>query len=79
MIKLQDNNENNHNDVQFCNTKNLDYELQNSYIIISKINNVPRKIKQISYIIEKEMLEELEYKNLVSQFAYQRVRKIDFK
>ena len=29
--------------------------------------------------IEKEMLEELEYKNLISQFAYQKVRKINFK
>ena len=29
--------------------------------------------------IEKEMLEELEYKNLISQFANQNVRKIDRK
>ena len=29
--------------------------------------------------IEKEMLEELEYKNLISQFASQNVRKINFK
>ena len=29
--------------------------------------------------IEKEMLEKLEYKNLVSQFASQNARKIDFK
>ena len=29
--------------------------------------------------IEKEMLEELEYKNLISQFASQNARKIDFK
>ena len=29
--------------------------------------------------IEKEMLEELEYKNLISQFTYQKARKIDFK
>ena len=29
--------------------------------------------------IEKEMLEELEYKNLISQFASQKARKIDFK
>ena len=79
MIQLLDNNENNHNDVQFCNTKNLDYELQNSYIIISKINEVPRKIKWISYIIEKDILEELEYKNLISHFTSQKTRKIDFK
>ena len=29
--------------------------------------------------IENEMLEELEYKNIISQFAYQKVRKINFK
>ena len=29
--------------------------------------------------IENEMLEEFEYKNLISQFASQKARKIDFK
>ena len=29
--------------------------------------------------IENEILEELEYKNLISQFASQKARKIDFK
>ena len=29
--------------------------------------------------IEKEMFKELEYKNLISQFASQNVRKINFK
>ena len=29
--------------------------------------------------IENEMLEELKYKNLISQFASPKVRKIDFK
>ena len=29
--------------------------------------------------IEKKMLEKLEYKNLIIQFASQNVRKIDFK
>ena len=29
--------------------------------------------------IENEMLEELDYKNLISQFASQKARKIDFK
>ena len=29
--------------------------------------------------IENEMLEELEYKNLISQFTSQKVRKLDFK
>ena len=30
-------------------------------------------------LIENEMLEELGYKNLISQFASNKVRKIDFK
>ena len=30
-------------------------------------------------LIKNEMLEEFEYKNLISQFAYQKARKIDFK
>ena len=30
-------------------------------------------------LIENEMLEELEYKTLISQFASQKARKIDFK
>ena len=30
-------------------------------------------------LIEKEMLEELKYKNLISNFASQKARKIDFK
>ena len=30
-------------------------------------------------LIENEMLEELEYKNLISQFTFQNARKIDFK
>ena len=30
-------------------------------------------------LIEKEILEELEYKNLISQFASKKVRKIYFK
>ena len=50
MIQLQDNN-----NVQFCNTTNLDNELQ------------------------KKMLEKFEYKILISQFASQKGRKINFK
>ena len=30
-------------------------------------------------LIEKEMLEELKYKNLISDFVSQKARKIDFK
>ena len=29
--------------------------------------------------IENEILEEFEYKNLISQFASQKIRKVDFK
>ena len=29
--------------------------------------------------IEREMLEKLKYKNLISNFAFQKARKIDFK
>ena len=40
-----------------------------------------RKIKWISHIInrKKKMLEKLKYKNLISNFASQKTRKIDFK
>ena len=38
------------------------------------------KLSELAILsIEKEMLEELEYKNLISQFASQKARKIDFK
>ena len=36
-----------------------------------------RKLARL--LIKNEMLEELEYKNLISQFASQKARKIDFK
>ena len=48
-------------------------------LIMNFINKVSRKIKWISYIIEKDILEELEYKNLISHFTSQKTRKIDFK
>ena len=38
--------------------------------IISKIDNVLRRLSGLAIIsIEQEMLEELEYKNFISQFA----------
>ena len=38
------------------------------------------KLSELTILsIEKKMLEELEYKNLISQFAYQKARKIDSK
>ena len=48
--------------------------------IISKIDNVSRKISRLAILlIENKMLEELEYKNLINQFTSQKARKIDFK
>ena len=47
---------------------------------MSKINNVQEILSVLTILLtENEMLEELEYKNLISQFAYQKVRKINFK
>ena len=40
----------------------------------------PERLSKLAILsIENEILEELEYKNLISQFASQNVRKIDFK
>ena len=47
-------------------------------LIMNFINKVSRKMKWISYIIEKDILEELEYKNFISHFTSQKARKIDF-
>ena len=47
-----------------------------------KISQISKKNKLSGLAIltiEKEMLEELEYKNLISQFTSQKERKIDFK
>ena len=51
--------------------------------ILFKVYYVTKKIKKISGLailsIKKEMLEELKYKNLISNFASQKARKIYFK
>ena len=40
----------------------------------------PEKLSRLAILsIEKEMLEELKYKNLISNFSSQKIRKIDFK
>ena len=47
---------------------------------MSKINNVQEILSVLTILLtENEMLEELEYKNLISQFASQNARKIYFK
>ena len=61
----------------FCRKKFFKIKINK---IISKIDNVLIKISRfVILLIENEMLEELEYKNLISQFASQKARKIDFK
>ena len=43
---------------------------------MSKINNVQEILSGLTILLtENEMLEELEYKNLISQFASQMARK----
>ena len=61
----------------------------NKFVISNKQNTTPNLDENITNEQEihqkdledneKEMLEELEYKILISQFASQKVRKIDFK
>ncbi|KAK4586487.1 hypothetical protein RGQ29_023574 [Quercus rubra] len=67
--------------------KRLDY-FPNAYIAYRILLTIPVMVasaerKRLSGLailsIEKEMLEELKYKNLISNFASQKARKIDFK
>ena len=52
-------------------------KLIKSYV---KLTMSQQKLSGLAILsIENEMLEELDYKNLISQFASQKVRKIDFK
>ena len=71
MIQLQDNN-----DVQFCNTTNLDNELQKN---LEENENNDENVTNEQVHHKDVQLEELKYKNLISQFASQNARKIDFK
>ena len=48
--------------------------------IISKIDNISTKLSRSTILsITNKMLEEFEYKNLISQFTSQKTRKIVFK
>ena len=52
-------------------------ELKKSYL---KSTMSQKRFSRLAILsIEMEMLEEFEYKKLISQFASQKVRKIDFK
>ena len=65
----------------FAMKTNLDYELQNSYIIISsKYNyffNYIANSFNIAILLKKKILEKLKYKNLISKYASQKARKIE--
>ena len=52
-------------------------KLIKSYLKLTMFQERPSGLTILS--IENEMLEELEYKNLISQFAFQKARKIYFK
>ena len=57
----------------------IGYEKLKKIIIIIIIESRERLSGLAILSIENEMLEELDYKNLISQFASQKARKIDFK
>ena len=57
----------------------IGYEKLKKKIIIIIIESRERLSGLAILSIENEMLEELDYKNLISQFASQKARKIDFK
>ncbi len=58
----------------------LEWSFLKLKLIISKINYFTKKIKWISYIIDwkSEMLQELEYKKLINNFASQKAKRINF-
>ena len=61
------------------NKLNLKKDLWINLLLILKKNTIERLSGLAILSIEKEMLEELKYKNLISNFASQKARKIDFK
>ena len=65
--------------------RNIEKQIESQKGSIDKfVTNIKKNtIERLSGLailsIEKEMLEELKYKNLISNFASQKARKIDFK
>ena len=57
--------------------KNSKLKLIKSYLRSTKSQERLSRLAILS--IEKEVLEELKYKNIISNFVYQKARKIDFK
>ena len=74
-IQQNDNNEGGHDNVQSCNVTILDNEAQNN---LEEGENKERLSGLAILSIEKKMFVELESKNLISNFASQKARKINF-
>ena len=74
-IQQNDNNEGGHDNVQSCNVTILDNEAQNN---LEEGENKERLSGFAILSIEKKMFMELESKNLISNFASQKARKINF-
>ena len=74
-IQQNDNNEGGHDNVQSCNVTILDNEAQNN---LEEGENKERLSGFAILSIEKKMFTELESKNLISNFASQKARKINF-
>ena len=74
-IQQNDNNEGGHDNVQSCNVTILDNEAQNN---LEEGENKERLSGLAILSIEKKMFVELESKNLISNFASRKARKINF-
>ena len=74
-IQQNDNNEGGHDNVQSCNVTILDNEAQNN---LEEGENKERLSGFAILSIENEILAELKWKNLISNFASQKARKINF-
>ena len=74
-IQQNDNNEGGHDNVQSCNATILNNEAQNN---LEEGENKERLSGLAILSIEKKMFVELESKNLISNFASQKARKINF-
>ena len=74
-IQQNDNNEGGHDNVQSCNVTILDNEAQNN---LEESENKERLSGLTILSIEKKMFAELKSKNLISNFASQKARKINF-
>ena len=74
-IQQNDNNEGGHDNIQSCNVTILDNEAQNN---LEESENKERLSGLAILSIEKKMFAEFKSKNLISNFASQKARKINF-